>query len=451
MLTLQPCGRSSGGAFLPYNFYRNMHNPFLEPSRRTLLIVLASVTLASLLGACGGNKDNGATIRLINATQSFASLDAYVDDVSFAKELKIGQASSFTDVSSGSRTIKARNTGGATNLLEQSQSLNGDGHYSVIAVGGENAISFNVYKEDESEPDSGYAKFRVFNALTFGDGFDVYLTGANADLASESPIVSGVSKLSMASFRSVATGTYRLRITTAGDRSDIRLDVAQISVSDKAVYTYVVVPTRSGTLTNGLLLQQQGSATANANTYARVKFVNGYSPTGAVQPTVDGQKLGSAVGGYGVSSYALVKEGTPTISFSAGGQSFSKSIAIAAGTDMTVALTPNGAAPGVISTLDNNIPVSSSGKAKIRLFNLAQGAGSVQLSYNSGTTLVDYLDFGLVSGYTQFYAATYDFTATGGSGASATLADYVAADGGVYTAFLFGTSGVEKFTIRRDR
>lgn len=429
-----------------------MQSRLIEPLRRTLFIVVASVTLASLLGACGGSdKDNGATIRLINATQSFTSLDAFVDDVSIAKELKLGLASNFTEVSSGSRTIKARNTGGATNLLEQTQSLNGDGHYSVIAVGGENAISFSVYKEDESDPDSGYAKFRVFNAFTFGDSVDVYLTGASADLASESPIFSGIAKQSVGAFRSVATGTYRLRITTAGDRSEIRLDVPQITVSEKAVYTYVLVPTKSGTLTNGLLLQQKGGAAGNSNAYARVKFVNGYSPTGSVQPIVDGQKMGSAVGGYGVSSYALVKEGTPTIGFSVGGQTFSKSVVIAAGTDMTVAITPSGATPSVISTLDNNFPVSSSGRAKMRLFNLAQGAGSVQLSYNSGTTLVDYLDFGLVSGYTQFYAATYDFTATGGSGASATLADYVAADGGVYTAFLFGTAGVEKFSIRRDR
>ena len=109
---------------------------------------------------------------------------------------------------SGSRTIKARSTGGATNLLEQTQSLNGDGRYSVIAIGGENAISFSVYKEDESDPDSGYAKFRVFNASTFGDNVDVYLTSASADLASESPVFSGIAKQSSAAFRSVATGTY---------------------------------------------------------------------------------------------------------------------------------------------------------------------------------------------------------------------------------------------------
>jgi hypothetical protein len=429
-----------------------MHSPSPISIRRTFFMALASVALASILGACGGgDKDSGASIRLVNATQSFASLDAFVDDVSFAKELKIGQASNFTDVSSGSRTIKVRNTGGATNLLEQSQSLNGDGHYSVIAVGGENAISLSIYKEDESEPGSGYAKFRVFNASTFGDSVDVYLTSADADLASETPVFTGIAKQSTAAFRSIATGTYRLRITTAGDRSEVRLDVAQITVSEKAIYTYVLIPTKSGTLVNGLMLQQNGGASANTNTYARVKFVNGYSSTVSAQPIVDGQKLGSAVGGYGVSSYALVKEGTPTLGFTAGGQTFTKSVTVTAGTDMTVAVTPNGATTGIISTLDNNFPVASSGKSKVRLFNLAQGAGSVQLSYNSGTTLVDYLDFGLVSGYSQFYAATYDFTVTGGSGASLTLTDYVAADGGVYTAFVFGAAGMEKFSIRRDR
>ncbi len=395
--------------------------------------------------------DNGATVRLVNATQSFSSLDAFVDDASIATQLKIGQASNFTEVSSGSRTIKARNTGGATDLVEQSQSLNGDGHYSIIALGGEGQINFAVYKEDESEPNSGYAKFRVFNAFTFGDGVDVYLTNANADLATESPIFSNIAMQSTATFRSVVPGTYRLRVTTAGDRSEIRLDVAQLAVTEKSIYTYVLVPTRSGTIADGLLLQQKGSAAGNVNTTARVKFVNGYSPTATVQPTINGQKTGGSIGGYGISSYVLVKEGAQTIGFIAGGQSYVTSLSIAAGTDMTVALTPSGPNTSVISTLDNNFPVSVTGKAKMRLFNLAQGAGPVQLSYNAGTTLVDYLDFGLVSGYAQFYAQTYDFTAAGGNGTSATLTDYVVVNGAAYTAFLFGNAGVEKFSVRRDR
>lgn len=429
-----------------------MHHSVFLSSRRAWFQALAGAALASLLAACGGgDKDGGASIRMVNATQSFASLEAYADDVSFASSLGLGQASGFTSVSSGSRTLKVRNTGGATNLLEQTQSLNGDGYYTAVAIGGENAISVSVYKEDESDPDSGYAKLRIFNAFTFGDGVDVYLTSESADLASESPVFSSVAKQSTAAFRSIAKGSYRLRVTTAGDRSEIRLDVSGFTVADKSIYTYVLVPTKSGTLANGLLLQQKSGATANTNTYARVKFVNGYSATASAQPTVNGTKTGSAVGGYGVSSYALVKEGSQTLGFTVGTQSFTTSVAVAAGTDMTVALPPSGASTSVISTLDNNFPVSVSGKAKIRLFNLAQGAGSVQLSYNSGTTLVDYLDYGLVSGYTQFYAATYDFTATGGNGVSSTLSDYVAADGGVYTAFLFGNAGVEKFSIRRDR
>lgn len=429
-----------------------MHRPLLQASRRAWFHSLAGVALASLLAACGGgDKDNGSNIRMVNATQSFSALEAFVDDVSFASSLGIGQASSFTGVSSGGRTIKVRNTGGATNLLEQSQSLNGDGYYTAVAVGGENTIAVSVYKEEESDPDSGYAKLRIFNAFSFGDGVDVYLTSETADMASESPVFSSITKQTIAAFRSVAKGTYRLRVTTAGDRSEIRLDVSGFTMSDKAIYTYVLIPTKSGTLANGLLLQQRAGATANTNTYARVKFVNGYSATASAQPTVNGTKTGSAVGGYGVSSYALVKEGSQTLGFTVGTQSFTTPVTVTAGTDMTLALPPSGSSPSVISTLDNNFPVSVSGKAKIRLFNLAQGSGSVQLSYNSGTTLVDYLDYGLVSGYTQFYAATYDFTATGGNGASSTLADYVAADGGVYTAFLFGSNGVEKFSIRRDR
>ena len=76
-----------------------------------------------------------------------------------------------------------------------------------------------------------------------------------------------------------AGGTYRIRVTGAGNPSDLRLDIPQVILLNQRVATVILTPTAGGTLANGSVLIEQGSDgtgglySATPNTNARVRLV----------------------------------------------------------------------------------------------------------------------------------------------------------------------------------
>ena len=59
-------------------------------------------------------------------------------------------------------------------------------------------------------------------------------------------------------------GTYRIRVTGAGNTADLRLDIPSFSLTSQEVATVLLTPTTGGTLVNGAVLSQQGAYTAAA-------------------------------------------------------------------------------------------------------------------------------------------------------------------------------------------
>ena len=93
--------------------------------------------------------------------------------------------------------------------------------------------AFGALRLDDTldEADAGETKLNVANVSSAG-ALDVYITEADVDLDDTTPVLSGVG----AAFASVSvdSGTFRLRVTAAGDTCDVRLDIARFDAARTA-------------------------------------------------------------------------------------------------------------------------------------------------------------------------------------------------------------------------
>lgn len=418
-------------------------------SRRFVLQALGALGVGTLLPGCGGGGSGStdASLRVVNALVSRNAIDVYEGSSLLFSGIAGGDASDAKTVDTTSLKFNVRTAGSSVNNLEQTVTLNHDYRTTVILTGPDGALGLGTFVENEGDPDGGYAKLRLVNTLQTGDALDLYLTANADDLSSQSPVLSNLTKGSTSGYRSLVKGTYRLRLTTGGDKNEVRLDIPQFTVGDKQVLTFVATPTASGTLANGLSLVQGGSATRYTGSTGRVRFANGVSA--AVQVSVDGTPV-SNVGGWGVSSYLAVGQGSHTFVFTSGAQTYSQQVDVAGGADMTIAIASLNGALSAAASKDDNLPSATSTKFKMRLVNLADGIGSAQLTFNSGSIIADYTAAGQFSAYREFTAGEYDFKVAAGSLAS-TLSSQTVAAGAVYSAFLFGSGSIASFAIIRDR
>ncbi|MFZ2989097.1 DUF4397 domain-containing protein [Ideonella sp.] len=426
--------------------------------KRTLLGLLAVLPM-SLLTACGGGDDGSdASVRLINASPGYASLDLYVEDNKEVSAVTFGVASDFSNVSNGDVTTALTVTGSSTELLTQSRSFASGKSYSVVAYGWDGALKSVVIPEDEDEADAGETSFSVLNTASDAGSLDVYLTADSDSLDSSTAVRSGVEGGTRSAFSTVTAGTYRLRVTANGDTSDVRLDVTGLVLPSKGVMTLILTPTKGGLLVNGLTLQQKGGLTKQLTTKARARVVANVASGAAVTMSAGDVSLSSASKSPAIKDYVLIDAGTVALNTSVDGTLLAtQSLTVAAGSDVTFLVTgatPASAAVKVIQD-DNRLPIQTT-KYKIRLIH-----GSNLLAGEALTLSIDLSD--VVSD--QEFATSSDFedrTASSSSDLSVsslsattpvfTVEDQALLAKGVYTMFVYDTAaGVATGKLKRER
>lgn len=158
--------------------------------------------------------------------------------------------------------------------------------------------------DNEAAPTSGTAKLRVFNGAAEAGALDVYVTAPDATLADSTATVSALGTERISGYSEISAGTYRVRITGSGDKTDLRLDLPSVVLADQQIATLVLTTTPGGVLVHGLTLNQKSSVTAQKNSSARVRLVAGAAANGNAAATVNGVVLSAglakspAVGSY---------------------------------------------------------------------------------------------------------------------------------------------------------
>lgn len=428
-----------------------------------LLAGASAVCLAAVLGGCGGggsDSSGSATLRVVNASPSYGTLDFYVDDSVLLSGVASGTASGYASVDAGTALATSfTRAGSATPLTETDRTLSGDTPYTVIAYGWEGALRTFQVAETESAPDSGKAKIRTINLAPDAGALDVYVTGVTDALSDVSPVNAGVSGGSLSSFSTLTQGTYRIRVTAAGDKSDVRLDMPSVTLASGEIASLVIEPTSGGVLVNALVLEQQGAVTAFSNRYGRARLVAAVSGNAGVAASLGGTTLSSGSRSPLVGNYVLVPTGELELDASVNGSAVASSnVSVTPGADLTLLVSGDpGAAQTTVLADDNrlpSVPTGSSTKARIRLVNAVSGLGAGLSLVVDYSALADDLAFDTASSYVTLGSGSLgeiDVTSPLQTAALYSATDVTLASDGVYTVFLMGGATSAAGTLRRDR
>lgn len=418
----------------------------------------AALALAAVVVACGGGEDlSKAQVRLVNASSGYAALDLVVDDQRLQGSVAYGGTASYAEVDPDETATKVTLPGSTTALVSTTPALNEGDRYTLVAYGAEGALAAVLLDDNADEPDSGKAQVRVLNAAPGVGNVDVYLTAADAPLADAEALQSAAAAGVVSAFTEVDAATWRLRVTAAGDRDDLRLDLSGIVLASRQTVTIVVTPGAGGALVNALVITQRGAIAALDGASARVRAIAGVTDSGAVTATVGSTALMTGIGSPATGRYTLVPSGATTATVLVNGTAVTVPAAtLASGTDHTLLVWGTAAAPAVAWIADDNRAPTVSTRAKLRLVHgLAGLADSATLALT-----VDFIPAaggvtgGSASTPVQVDAnsdATLTVTALGRSSTVWTATERTLAAGAVYSLFMVGPVDNPTGILSKDR
>lgn len=446
--------------------------PVNAPARHrvNLMLVFVAAGLLAGLQACGdaGTTDRSkAQIRLVNATgvsSGYPQLALRLNDELRQGQVAYGDSAAYAEVDDGSPTLTITTPTSASALLTAGSSLSKGRYYTALAFGHAGAARQLLLDDNQAEPDVNKSLLRVVNAAPEGGALDIYLTGRDDELTASVPLQAGAGYGVVGGWLTVGSATWRLRVTAAGSKSDVRVDQQGLVLSSRQIATLVLTPGAGGVLVNALVLTQRGSISRQDNPQARVRLAAGLHGAGNTRLLVGGDTVASGVPSPTVGNYTRSGVASPAVELSvANVPIIPTGVALAAGGDHTllvfgstnlVAQQAGALAPRGVWLPDNNRAPTDSALARLRLVNgLADSPGTLALS-------ADF--FSLATGVAAGAASPYADTAAGTTitlsvnGSTTSTALYEAGGqtlvaGATYSVFVVGLATAPAVIVRRDR
>jgi hypothetical protein len=421
--------------------------------RRSVWTALLATGVAALLLACGGGPDRSkANLRLVNATSGYEKLDLLVDGSRRFSEVAVGATDRYVELDPDEADSVLTRPGSSTPLVSLTPAVKEDKHYTLLAYGSEGELK-TVLLDDNADAESGKARLRVVNAAPGAGNVDVYVTGTDEPLSSAVALQAGAAVGTVGGYTTLNAAIWRLRITGAGDKTDLRLDVSGVALSRGQVATLVVKPSAGGLLVNALVLTQQGGITALTSTQARVRVAAPNS--GTVSASVPGTVLLSAAAAPVVGPYKSLPAGEQTVAMTVDNAPVAVPVkTLAPGTDWTLLVYLAGAAPAAAWVEDDNrLPDAATG-AKLRLVHGVGGlSGALSLTANL-LPVASNVAVGTASAYGAVTAGTTVLLTVNAAGTSepvVKLVEQTLEAGGVYSLFVLPGAAPGAGVLRRDR
>ncbi|RZI59072.1 MAG: DUF4397 domain-containing protein [Rubrivivax sp.] len=416
-----------------------------------------SVATAAMLAACGGGGDSSsAQMRLLNASIGYAALDMAVDSTTVNSGVAYAGVGTYADVKTDATGTEVQSNNVGSTLASSTPTLASGSHYTMIAYGSAGSVRTTLLQEDQDAAASGKSKLLVLNLAPDAGAMDVYVTGADESLDTASSVASSIATGSGSGYITLNSGTFRVRVTAASSKTDLRLDIPSITLASTGVSTLILTGSTGGVLVNGIQLVQQGATSNFPNATARARLVAAVGSSALVSGSIGQTSLMPTSVAPTIGDYTTIAAGTADLSVYVNGalMTFAKP-ALAAGSDYTLMVWGTAAEPKLaVLTDDNRLPTSPTTTAKIRLVN---GVASA----TTGLTLnVDYsaLASNVVAGTSstpQATAASTSALLTVTSPSSTTpvysLSELGIQAGYVYTVFVMGDSNAMVGSLRRER
>jgi hypothetical protein len=427
---------------------------------RTIIVSTAFALTAGLLvlGGCdtAGIAGGQAKVRVVNASVDYAAVDMYLDDKRKIANVGYETGSSYLKVDADTYTTEFTRADVSTALATFKQQISKNERYTFLAMGRTGGFKVLTLDEAADEAPKGQSKIRLVNAASDAGELDVYLTDATTPLVDAAPTFTNVSADTLASegFVVLDSGTYRLRVTAAGSTSDIRLDVADVSLASTAVNTIVLTGTTGGVLADVMLLPEDKGATLIKNGKARVRAVVGLDGGTSAAVSAGATPLLSAASIPVLGSYQLVDAGSTVVTLTVDGTTIPVSdVTLSSGSDYTLVYTGTAASPQQSVAEDvNRLP--GAGRFKIRMINAMSALNEpLSLAVNF-LPAVDSIGLGSVALSDEIDAFTsgrLDVTRVSTSAVLYSLTSLTLESQGVYTQVMFGSDSSASGALLKDR
>ena len=423
---------------------------------------LAAVWATAILAGCGGHGSSStANVRLVNATLTHASINLLANSSTVVSGTAMNTVSGYSGVATGSQTLQINDATTNTVLATTIPSLASGAHYAVVAYESGGTLRTTVIQEDTAAPSSGTANLRIFNTATDAGAIDIYVTDPTTDLSTiSSPTFtfSSSSSTQATGFLSLATATggttYRVRVTGAGNKADMRLDIPSFSLTSGQNATVLLTPTIGGTLANGSVLVEQGSYSAFANTNVRIRVTAAVTAGASVTASAGGVTIAAGVVSPTVGAYTIAPSGA-TLNITVNGNSVAapSAASLVAGSDLTLLVYgPAGASTASLIADDNHLP-SVVSNFKIRLLNGLTGTATpLTLDANFGVVASSVLP-GTASAYAVVGASVatrLDVISPSSPNPLYSESNLNVPGNAVYTLFMLGDAGAPIHLLQRD-
>ncbi|RZL32152.1 MAG: DUF4397 domain-containing protein, partial [Rubrivivax sp.] len=346
----------------------------------TRLVLTLSLSATALLTACGGGGGGGSNtqVRLLNATRSYAQLDLTVNDKTINSKVGYASVGEYGTVDTGSTASKVLTSDVGTSVSATTPTLNANSNYTYITFGFAGAVGTRLLEENQEVPEANKAKLLVYNLAPDAGALDVYVTTATDSLDTATPLTTNLAGGSGSGYIQLNSGTFRVRVTGYNKRTDLRLDIPAITLDSASVNTLILTSSDGGVLVNGVSLVQKGAVKSFANTQSRVRTVAALANAGTVASTINGQQMFSSAISPLISDYVTTASGASTLNVAVNGANVSFTApTLTAGTDTTLLVWGDPAAPKLSVINDDNRLPTVNGNVKVRLINAiaAQTAG----------------------------------------------------------------------------
>jgi hypothetical protein len=196
---------------------------------------IAMILVVAGLVAC--SDDDPAQLRILHASPDAPAVNVLAESGEIVGNLDYGQASTQLEVDPGtvSLQVDARLPGGATaavigpaDIAFEEGTL-----YTVLAVGKVADIEPLVLSQPDERVPAGSTRLRVVHAAPAAPQVDVYLTAPDAALAASAPAGSLAFGQDLGPTE-VPAGSYRVRVTAAGNPGALVFDSGTITLTDGA-------------------------------------------------------------------------------------------------------------------------------------------------------------------------------------------------------------------------
>jgi len=199
--------------------------------------------------AGGGDTLNVARIRFVNATAS--SFDIVQGGVIATGNtaLGFGMSSKCVTVAAQSPVLDVRRTGTSVTVPGFNLTLQGAGRYTIIAFTDVTGTTRFVTLFNSFTTLNGQSGFSVFNAVSTGIAYDVYVTPPGVALSTTTPVAAAVLGGVNSPFVGVdATTQQQIRITTA-NATTVVLDLGNVTFVPDVNTVLVIAPPLAGAST----------------------------------------------------------------------------------------------------------------------------------------------------------------------------------------------------------